>query len=196
MSFDRGDRERELTSKLLSEAYPQLLTTNDIGKGENFTQRVTVRVTPVFRTNAAASFPSSLRSSPPGFERLFEHMESYILDVPSAHSYVISFLARAVVDEVLPPSFLSDPLVRSIGGGVVEDAMRLLSREHYGVRLERVWGPGDGRPVAELKVAMDQLLKEFLLSNELDEAAACVKVRIRARRGFNQRYSRRAATRE
>lgn len=142
MSFDRGDRERELTSKLLSEAYPQLLTTNDIGKG---------------------------------FERLFEHMESYILDVPSAHSYVISFLARAVVDEVLPPSFLSDPLVRSIGGGVVEDAMRLLSREHYGVRLERVWGPGDGRPVAELKVAMDQLLKEFLLSNELDEAAACVK---------------------
>ena len=139
---------------------------------------------------------SSLRSSPPGFERLFEHMESYILDVPSAHSYVISFLARAVVDEVLPPSFLSDPLVRSIGGGVVEDAMRLLSREHYGVRLERVWGPGDGRPVAELKVAMDQLLKEFLLSNELDEAAACVKVRIRARRGFNQRYSRRAATRE
>ena len=41
MSFDRGDRERELTSKLLSEAYPQLLTTNDIGKGENVTQRVT-----------------------------------------------------------------------------------------------------------------------------------------------------------
>jgi programmed cell death protein 4 len=106
-------------------------------------------------------------------------MDSYILDVPSAHTYVISFLARAVVDEVLPPSFLSDPLVRSIGGAVIEDAMRLLSREHYGVRLERVWGPGDGRPVADLKVAMDQLLKEFLLSNELDEAKACVKVRAR-----------------
>jgi len=142
MSFDRGDRERELTSKLLSTAYPDLLTTNDIGKG---------------------------------FERLFEHLESYILDVPSANEYVCAFLARAVVDEVLPPSFLSDPLVRSIGGSVINVAMRLLSREHCSVRLERVWGPGDGRPVADLKIAMDQLLKEFLLSHELDEAAVCVK---------------------
>jgi len=95
--------------------------------------------------------------------------------VPSANEYVCAFLARAVVDEVLPPSFLSDPLVRSIGGSVINDAMRLLSREHCSVRLERVWGPGDGRPVADLKIAMDQLLKEFLLSHELDEAAVCVK---------------------
>jgi programmed cell death protein 4 len=41
--------------------------------------------------------------------------------------------------------------------------------------LERVWGPGDGRPVAELKVVLDQLLKEYLLSRELDEAARCVR---------------------
>lgn len=29
-------------------------------------------------------------------------------------------------------------------------------------RLERVWGPGDGRPVEELKVAIDQLLQVTL----------------------------------
>jgi programmed cell death protein 4 len=51
----------------------------------------------------------------------------------------------------------------------------LLSREHCTARLERVWGPGDGRPIEELKVAMDQMLQEYLLSRELDECARCVK---------------------
>ena len=45
------------------------------------------------------------------------------------------------------------------GDPVVEKAVGLLSREHCTARLERVWGPGDGRPVKELKDSMDQLLK-------------------------------------
>lgn len=58
---------------------------------------------------------------------------------------------------------------------MVEKAVSLLSREHCTARLERVWGPGDGRPVAELKTVLDQLLKEYLMSRELDEAARCVR---------------------
>lgn len=58
---------------------------------------------------------------------------------------------------------------------MVEKAVLLLEREHSSIRLEKVWGTGDGRPVAELKGAMDLLLKEFLLSRELDEALACVE---------------------
>lgn len=88
---------------------------------------------------------------------------------------VASFLARAVVDEVLPPKFLSEQNNNRPGDPVVEKAVSLLSREHCNARLEKVWGPGDGRPVAELKQEMDQLLQEYLLSRELDEAARCVK---------------------
>jgi programmed cell death protein 4 len=88
---------------------------------------------------------------------------------------VASFLARAVVDEVLPPAFLSEQNNDRPGDQVVEKAVTLLSREHCTARLERVWGPGDGRPVVELKKDMDQLLQEYLLSRELDEAARCVK---------------------
>jgi programmed cell death protein 4 len=88
---------------------------------------------------------------------------------------VASFLARAVVDEVLPPAFLSEQNNDRPGDIVIEKAVALLSREHCNARLERVWGPGDGRPVEELKVDMDQLLQEYLLSRELDEAARCVK---------------------
>lgn len=86
-----------------------------------------------------------------------------------------SFLARAVVDEVLPPAFLSDLNNDHPGDEVVEKAVGLLSREHCTARLEKIWGPGDGRPVAELKKEMDQLLLEYLLSRELDEAARCVR---------------------
>ena len=88
---------------------------------------------------------------------------------------VATFLARAVVDEVLSPAFLSEQNNERPGDVVIEKAVNLLSREHCNARLERVWGPGDGRPVAELKVGMDQLLQEYLMSRELDEAARCVK---------------------
>lgn len=88
---------------------------------------------------------------------------------------VASFLARAVVDEVLPPAFLSDQNNSRPGDEVIEKAVTLLSREHCTARLEKIWGPGDGRPVEELKNSMDQLLQEYLMSRELDEAARCVK---------------------
>mmetsp|Transcript_22044 Transcript_22044/g.32203 ORF Transcript_22044/g.32203 Transcript_22044/m.32203 type:complete len:449 (+) Transcript_22044:141-1487(+) len=105
-----------------------------------------------------------------GFELLIESLDDLSIDAPDAKGIVGAFLARAVVDEVLPPAFLSNRT-----GVVIEGAVRLLSREHCGVRLEKVWGPGDGRPVSELKVVMDQLLKEYLLSRELDEAARCIR---------------------
>lgn len=80
---------------------------------------------------------------------------------------VANFLARAVVDEVLPPAYLSEQNNKRPGDPVIEKAISLLSREHCTARLERVWGPGDGRPVSELKIEMDQILQEYLLSREL-----------------------------
>jgi programmed cell death protein 4 len=105
-----------------------------------------------------------------GFLHLLEDTDDLTIDAPDAKSVVGTFLARAVVDEVLPPAFLSNRR-----GEAIENAMRLLSMEHCGARLERAWGPGDGRPVPDIKVAMDQLLKEYLLGRELDEAARCIR---------------------
>lgn len=110
-----------------------------------------------------------------GFGMVLDCIEDLIIDIPDAKAMIGSFLARAVIDEVLPPAFLSNRNNSHPGDPVVEKAVGLLSREHCTARLERVWGPGDGRPVSELKVSMDQLLKEYLLSRELDEAASCVR---------------------
>lgn len=110
-----------------------------------------------------------------GFELLLKGLDELSIDCPDAKAMVGTFLARAVVDEVLPPAYLSTQNNERPGDPVVEKAVSLLSREHCTARLERVWGPGDGRPVAELKAVLDQLLKEYLMSRELDEAARCVR---------------------
>jgi programmed cell death protein 4 len=88
---------------------------------------------------------------------------------------IATFLARAVIDEVLPPSFIADPVVSNLGGEIVEHAKVMLSRDHAGAKLERIWGPGDGRSVDEMKEAVDQLLLEYLTSHQLHEAVRCVK---------------------
>jgi len=142
MSMDRSDKERELASRLLSDFYPDVLSTNVIGKG---------------------------------FERIFEIIDELEKDAPAARDVTATFIARCVVDEILPPSFLADVVVCSLGGDIIEHAKRMLSREHMGARLERAWGPGDGRPVSEMKVDVDLLLQEYLLSRDVAEAAQCVK---------------------
>lgn len=142
MSLDHSYKEKELVSQMLSAAYPDVLSTNVIGKG---------------------------------FERLFELVDELEKDVPTAKDDISTFLARCVVDEVLPPSFLSDIVVCNLGGDIVEHAKRVLSRDHSGAKLEHSWGPGDGRPVEDLKVAIDQLLLEYLLSRQLSEASRCIR---------------------
>mmetsp|Transcript_22424 Transcript_22424/g.33898 ORF Transcript_22424/g.33898 Transcript_22424/m.33898 type:complete len:447 (+) Transcript_22424:127-1467(+) len=119
--------------------------------------------------------PLSEEDMEEGFELLLQGLEELSIDCPDAKTMVGSFLARAVVDEVLPPKYLSTQNNERPGDPVVEKAVSLLSREHCTARLEHVWGPGDGRPVAELKTVLDQLLKEYLMSRELDEAARCVR---------------------
>lgn len=109
-----------------------------------------------------------------GFERLFELIDEIEKDAPAARHMLATFLTRAVVDEVLPPSFLLDGVVCNLGGDVVDQAKVMLSVHHGGAKLEKSWGPGDGRPVAELKVALDQLLQEYLLSGDINEATRCI----------------------
>ena len=52
-------------------------------------------------------------------------------------------------------------------------ARRMISATHGVARMQRVWGPGDGRPVPELKEAVDMLLQEYLLSRDLAESTRC-----------------------
>jgi programmed cell death protein 4 len=60
-------------------------------------------------------------------------------------------------------------------GDIIEHTKHMLSREHGRALLDRSWGPGDGRPVDEMKVAIDQCLLEYLTSGDLAEAGRCIR---------------------
>jgi len=138
LSLDKGPRERELISRLLTCLHPYPLADADMESG---------------------------------FEIILDSSDDLCIDIPDAKGIIGCFLARAIVDEVLPPSFISNRNNSHPGDEVVEKSISLLSREHSSARLEKVWGPGDGRPVAELKEEIDQLVEEYLLTRELDAAA-------------------------
>ncbi|KAJ8598136.1 hypothetical protein CTAYLR_007424 [Chrysophaeum taylorii] len=125
----------------------------------------------------SASVPKLMttRDVTKGFERLFESLDDLVLDAPLAPSIVGDFLVRCVVDEALPPAVLCDRVFAALGGAVVGRARRILSREHAGAKLERIWGPADGRDAAELKLVIDQILGEFLVANDVSEAVKCVR---------------------
>lgn len=66
-------------------------------------------------------------------------------------------------------------MVASLGGECVLQTKRILTRDHNYSHIERIWGPGDGRPVDELKSAIDSLILEFLVSRDVQEAERCVR---------------------
>mmetsp|Transcript_17833 Transcript_17833/g.55904 ORF Transcript_17833/g.55904 Transcript_17833/m.55904 type:complete len:409 (+) Transcript_17833:354-1580(+) len=109
-----------------------------------------------------------------GFERLFEALDDLVLDAPLAPRVVSDFLVRCVVDEALPPAVLGDRVFSALGGDLVARAKRLLSREHAGAQLERIWGPADGRDAADLKQIIDHILEEFAVASDVPEAVRSV----------------------
>jgi len=111
-----------------------------------------------------------------GIERLFEIIDDLMIDVPNAPRVLSQFVARAVVDELLPPVFLTDPTVISLGGVIVSEAVTLLSVKHGQARVEKVWGPGASEFADDLKRVIKLILAEYLDTRDVEEAALSVRL--------------------
>jgi programmed cell death protein 4 len=112
-----------------------------------------------------------------GFEILLSRVEDLYNDVPNILEYLSSFLARAVADECLPPAFLArfNLPEQDLATQVIQQAISHLHKKHASARLAKVWGPGDGRSVPQLKKAVRELVTEYFESSDLEEAKKCVK---------------------
>ena len=104
-------------------------------------------------------------------------MDDLEIDNPEAKKDLANFLARAVADDLLPPAFLSDPLVAQLSDDVVGRAKVLLrcvsgragprssisrrgsSMRHGGTHIEHVWGVGASATVTDLKNEISMILK-------------------------------------
>jgi len=113
-----------------------------------------------------------------GFVRLLGRIDDLALDVPDVATQLANFIARAIVDEVVPPAFLSlapPSLLASGRGAEVAGLVKVaVQRNHAASRLATVWGPGTGKPVEELKTLIAQLVEEFLSCGDTVEAARCI----------------------
>ncbi|KAK8803870.1 hypothetical protein WA158_001564 [Blastocystis sp. Blastoise] len=109
------------------------------------------------------------------FEKLLVRIQDVKLDDPDAENDLSKFIARAVADEVIPPSFLVDPICLEKNASVLKMTGDLLNMKHGLARMEKIWGNGSLMTVEEFKEVVKQSLQEYLLSFDLNECLHCIK---------------------
>jgi len=105
-----------------------------------------------------------------GFTALLERLDDLQLDCPQAPEYLSNFLARAVVDDLLPPAFLSpDSADVEIAKETLLQAKNLLSGKSAAKRVAHIWGPSGGQSVKRIKERCISIIEEYLVSNDIKE---------------------------
>lgn len=115
-----------------------------------------------------------------GYRNLLESVDDLVLDIPDAVDILAIFLARAVVDDILPPAFLSKTLKVLPEGcqgiKVIQvTEKRYISAPHHAEVIERKWGGSTHTTVAEVQAKIVSLLKEYVDSGDKAEACRCIR---------------------
>ncbi|TVU15508.1 hypothetical protein EJB05_39046 [Eragrostis curvula] len=147
MAMDRHDKEKEMASVLLSALYADLLSSHMMSEG---------------------------------FMMVLESTEDLTVDIPDAVDVLAVFVARAVVDEILPPVFLirARALLPEFSKGieVLQVAEKsYLSAPHHAELVERKWGGSTHFTVEEVKKRIQDILREYIESGDIDEAFRCIR---------------------
>ncbi|XP_004515845.1 MA3 DOMAIN-CONTAINING TRANSLATION REGULATORY FACTOR 1-like [Cicer arietinum] len=121
--------------------------------------------------------PTQIRD---GFFMLIESADDLAVDILDAVDILALFLARAVVDDILPPAFLARARKAlpesSKGVQVIQTAEKsYLSAPHHAELVERRWGGSTHITVEEVKKKIADLLREYVDSGETLEACRCIR---------------------
>ncbi|KAL2636328.1 hypothetical protein R1flu_007807 [Riccia fluitans] len=115
-----------------------------------------------------------------GYLKLLESVDDLSLDIPDATDVLALFLARAVVDDILPPAFLSKSAKvlpeGSEGLVVIQKAEKsYLLAPHHAEVIEKKWGGSTQTTVEEVKKKITDLLNEYVESGDRSEACRCIR---------------------
>lgn len=111
-----------------------------------------------------------------GFTTLLERIEDLKLDIPSASEYLSMFLARAVVDDLLPPAFLSpDSADVELAKESLVKAKSLIQGKGAFKRVAHIWGPGGEQSVKRFKERAHGIIEEYLVSNDIIETDKAIR---------------------
>ncbi len=104
-----------------------------------------------------------------GFRNLLESVDDLSLDIPDAVDILAVFLARAVVDDILPPAFLSKTQK------VLTEGSKGIAVIQNAEVVERKWGGSTHTTVAEVQAKIVALLKEYVEGGDKAEACCCIR---------------------
>ncbi|KAI5312607.1 hypothetical protein L3X38_041780 [Prunus dulcis] len=115
-----------------------------------------------------------------GFCKLVECADDLIVDIPDTVDVLALFIARAVVDDILPPAFLKKEMnylpKDSKGVEVLKRAEKgYLAAPLHAEIIERRWGGSKKRTVEDVKAKINNLLIEYVVSGDKKEACRCIK---------------------
>ncbi|GAB2289432.1 Peptide chain release factor 1, mitochondrial [Dionaea muscipula] len=115
-----------------------------------------------------------------GFILLLESADDLSVDIPDAVNVLALFIARAVVDDILPPAFVKKVQMTlaesSKGLQVIQVAEKsYLSAPHHAELIERKWGGSTQLSVEEVKKKIAELLREYVESGDILEACRCIR---------------------
>lgn len=115
-----------------------------------------------------------------GFSKLVESADDLIVDIPDAVDILALFIARAVVDDILPPAFLTKKIASlpmdSKGIEVLKRAEKgYLSAPLHAEIVERRWGGSKNKTAEDVKAKINNFLIEYVLSGDKKEACRCMK---------------------
>lgn len=122
--------------------------------------------------------------SPPqvykGFCKLVEASDDLCVDIPDTVDVLALFVSRAVVDEILPPAFLTKEMASitedSKGAQVIKKAQKgYLSAPLHAEIILRKWGGSKNTSVEDVKTKINDLLIEYIASRDKTEACRCIK---------------------
>ncbi|XP_044477077.1 MA3 DOMAIN-CONTAINING TRANSLATION REGULATORY FACTOR 1-like [Mangifera indica] len=121
--------------------------------------------------------PAQIRD---GFVILLESADDLAVDILDAVDILALFVARAVVDDILPPAFITRAKKAlpesSKGFQVIQTAEKsYLSAPHHAELVERRWGGSTNITVEEVKKKIADLLREYVESGDTVEACRCIR---------------------
>jgi hypothetical protein len=104
-----------------------------------------------------------------------EYLADLLLDNPGGIKMLSQFVARTLQDKVITEKVLDGHVGPLHGIEIVAGARVALEQTDSASRIAKIWGPGDGRPVEELKKSIALILGEYLIGGDLSEATRCVR---------------------
>lgn len=114
-----------------------------------------------------------------GFTKVLAQCDDLRLDTPGVCAVIGKFLARAILDNVLPMAYLANceyMMIPDLAHRAISKGQALVAIPQAFYRLKNIWGTSGGQSsVDQLKVKVSLLLHEYLGSADIEEAEACIR---------------------